>query len=285
MIFDLDARAHSGPNRDCAGSARRPICTRPTGRSPRRRPIVDVVVDLIGAEREVPPFEAQLQSAARRRGGEVAPGHPVLAPHQLRPPHDRRVPRRRGRRGWVRSASYREVTTARSTTSTTPTSGWAHSPTPTSRTPGWRHAVVPERARGDDHRAQLPDRARFGTESIRPTPARCSCRRTRRPMHVTRTPISFAVHRTARSSRRGGAARGIVGAARKDPARPCPTMPPAGPVTARSSRRSSESSSAAMSDACCAPGSDRAAFTDHTHRRRSAALDADRSSRRRVRNG
>ena len=58
-------------------------------------PIVDVVVDLRRPGREVPPLEAQLQGGAWRRRGEVAPGHPVLAPHQLRPADDRRVPRGR----------------------------------------------------------------------------------------------------------------------------------------------------------------------------------------------
>ena len=57
--------------------------------------IIDVARRSARSRREVPPLEAQLQGAARRRRGEVAPGHPVLAAHQLRPAHHRRVPRGR----------------------------------------------------------------------------------------------------------------------------------------------------------------------------------------------
>jgi len=71
-----------------AGSRSLPSSTT-RGRSPRSR-------------REVPPLEVELQSPARRRRGEVAPGHSVLAAHQLRPAHDRRVPRR-CRTGYGRS--------------------------------------------------------------------------------------------------------------------------------------------------------------------------------------
>ena len=42
--------------------------------------------------REVPPLEAQLQVGDRRRGSQVAPGHPVLAAHELQPTDDGRVP-------------------------------------------------------------------------------------------------------------------------------------------------------------------------------------------------
>ena len=47
-------------------------------------PFVDIAEDLLGPDIKFPPLEAELQVERRRRGGEVAPGHPVLAAHQLR---------------------------------------------------------------------------------------------------------------------------------------------------------------------------------------------------------
>ena len=94
MIFDLDA-GHS------AAEPRLRRLSSPTDlhatywEFASQSVIVDVAADLLGPDVEVPPLQAELQGAARRRRGEVAPGHPVLAAHELRPAHDRCVPRGR----------------------------------------------------------------------------------------------------------------------------------------------------------------------------------------------
>ena len=72
-----------------------------------------------GARRQVPPLEAQLQMVEGRRRGEVAPGHLVLAAHQLQPVHGRHLHLRvHGRAGAARRAA-RQPQRARSSTSTT----------------------------------------------------------------------------------------------------------------------------------------------------------------------
>ena len=58
--------------------------------------VPDIIADLVGIGRQVPPLEAQLQMGRGGRGGQVAPGHPVLAAHQLQPPDDRHLSPRRG---------------------------------------------------------------------------------------------------------------------------------------------------------------------------------------------
>ena len=210
-------------SRACAGSARRPTCTRRTGSSRRTSVIADVAVDLLGPGREVPPLEAQLQGGARRRRGEVAPGHPVLAAHQLRPPDDRRVPRGRRAghgRGRVRA---RAATTARCSTSTTATPGWARSADDdVDAAPASASAAYPDGPGGHDHRAQLPHRPRLGAERLGSgTPAAAADLRRRRCVLVHRP-------RQAVAARRGADPRRAAPRwARHDP-RPC-LVPPSGP--------------------------------------------------------
>ena len=181
----ISSRATRPTSRGCAGSssptdlhetywefASQSLHRRRRGRPARTR-------------RQVPPLEAQLQGGARRRGGQVAPGHPVLAAHQLRPADDRRVPRgRRGghgrgrvrarqprraalrplrrRRRWVGALCDRDVARA-----------------------GVERGRVPDRPGRHDHRAQLPHRSRVGAQPLGPATAVAAPDATRRP---TRSP-------------------------------------------------------------------------------------------------
>ena len=69
--------------------------------------------------REVPPLQAQLQMVEGRRRGEVAPGHLVLAAHQLQPVHGRHLHLRVRRPSRARSACCPAATTGPWSTSTT----------------------------------------------------------------------------------------------------------------------------------------------------------------------
>ena len=69
--------------------------------------------------RQVPPLQAQLQMVEGRRRGEVAPGHLVLAAHQLQPVHGRHLRLRLRRPSRARWACCPAATTARWSTSTT----------------------------------------------------------------------------------------------------------------------------------------------------------------------
>ena len=109
--------------------------------------IADVVVDLLGPDVKFHHSKLNFKARARRRRGEVAPGHPVLAAHQLRPAHRSASSSRTSSPAWARSASSPAATTARCSTSTTATCGSARSPTPTSRVPASSGAEYPDRAR------------------------------------------------------------------------------------------------------------------------------------------
>ena len=58
--------------------------------------------------RQVPPLEAQLQMVEGRRRGEVAPGHLVLAAHQLQPLHGRHLRLRLQRRAGAARRAARQ---------------------------------------------------------------------------------------------------------------------------------------------------------------------------------
>ena len=112
--------------------------------------LADVAADLVGTGRRVPPLEAQLQVGARRRRGQVAPGHPVLAAHQLHATDLRHVPvRLRHGAGAARGAA-RQPRAARSTTCTATTArgrGRSRTATPPGSTPSAPRTCPAPRAR------------------------------------------------------------------------------------------------------------------------------------------
>ncbi len=83
--------------------------------------MADVAADLARPQRRLPSLEAELQMVRRKRHGEVAPGHPVLPPHQLQRLHDRLLPRRHRHEQRPPRRPARQPRTARSTISMTPT--------------------------------------------------------------------------------------------------------------------------------------------------------------------
>ena len=97
----------------------------------------------------------------------MAPGHPVLAPHQLQPAHRGRSSSTTSSRGWVRSGSCRGATTASSSTSTTVTGGGARSPTADLDRVALGRRGLPDRARGHGHDPQLPHGARLRGRTAR----------------------------------------------------------------------------------------------------------------------